>query len=142
VASEPGKRVRTWYERLTIGRAVLTIGAVATILVIAGGTLVRVVEPDTFPDLGLAYWWAVTTITTVGYGDVVPQEVPGRLVGAALMLTGVSLIPLITSVVVAILTAKRSQRQRDEEARHRDEQLARLASIDERLSRLTGPPPH
>ena len=127
------KRIRAWYERLTLPRAIASIAAVVTLLVLAGGTLARLVEPDTFSNIGLAYWWALTTITTVGYGDVVPQDTAGRLVGSVLMLTGVSLIPLVTSVVVSILTFKQSRRERSEAE-------ARLARIEERLERPTGPP--
>jgi len=122
-------RVQTWYQRLTLFRAVRTIVIVAVLLVLAGGVLVRILEPDTFTSFGLACWWAVTTVTTVGYGDVVPVSTGGRLVGGALMLTGVSLIPLVTSVAVSILTAKRAQIQHDEQA-------ARLARIEQRLDRL------
>jgi voltage-gated potassium channel len=129
VVQRSGKRVSAWYERLTLFRAVRTIVAIATLLVLIAGTLVRVIEPETFKSIGLAYWWALTTVTTVGYGDVVPVSTGGRLVGATLMLTGLSLIPLITSVVVSILTAKRAQLDREEQA-------ARLARIEERLDRL------
>ena len=51
----------------------------------------------------------MTTVTTVGYGDIVPHTTAGRLVGTVLMLAGVSLIPLVTSVAVSILTTKRTQ---------------------------------
>jgi voltage-gated potassium channel len=138
---QPRKRVKNWYERLTLGRAMLTIASIVTILVFAGGVLARLVEPDTFTSLELAFWWALTTITTVGYGDIVPEDLPGRLVGSALMLTGVSLIPLVTSIVVAILTLKRSAEQREEEARYREEQAARLGTIEARLTRMSEPPP-
>lgn len=124
-----GPRVRAWYERLTLFRVIRTILAFATMLILAGALLVRVIEPRTFTDFGLACWWAVTTVTTVGYGDVVPESTAGRIVGATLMLAGVSLIPLITSVAVSILTAKRAQIQHDEQA-------AQLARLEERLDRL------
>jgi voltage-gated potassium channel len=127
-------RVRTWMERLTLARAIGTIVAVATVMVVAGGVLVRIVEPHTFTDIGLSLWWAVTTVTTVGYGDIVPVSTAGRIVGAALMLTGVSLIPLVTSVAVSILTAKRA------EIANR-EQDARLAAIERQLGALGATPP-
>ena len=96
-------------ERLTLSRAIRTIVLVAMVMVVVGGVLVRIVEPQTFTDIGLSFWWAVATITTVGYGDIVPESTAGRLVGAVLMLAGVSLIPLVTSVAVSILTTKRTQ---------------------------------
>jgi voltage-gated potassium channel len=122
-------RVRIWMERLTLARAIRSIMLVAIVMVVVGGVLVRIVEPHTFTDIGLSFWWAVETITTVGYGDIVPESTAGRLVGAALMLTGVSLIPLVTSVAVSILTAKRTQDLHDE-------QVARLAEIELQLEQL------
>ena len=122
-------RLERWYERLTLFRAVRTIVAIALILVLVAGALARLVEPDTFTSLGLAYWWAVATVTTVGYGDVVPEDPAGRVVGALLMLTGLSLIPTLTSVIVATLLAKRRQAEQE-----RLEQM--LVRIDEHLTRI------
>jgi voltage-gated potassium channel len=116
-------------ERLTLARAIRSIVLVAMLMVLVGGVLVRIVEPHTFTDIGLSFWWAVETITTVGYGDIVPVSTAGRLVGAALMLTGVSLIPLVTSVAVSILTAKRTQALNDQQAE-------RLAQIEQQLEQL------
>ena len=127
-------RVRSWVERLTLARAIRTIVLVATLMVVAGGVLVRIVEPDTFTSIGLAFWWSVTTVTTVGYGDVVPVSTGGRLVGAALMLTGVSLIPLVTSVAVSILSVKRTQDLHEQ-------QNVRLQQIEQQLDELRGASP-
>lgn len=131
----PGSRIRVeaWYERLTLFRAVRTIVIVAIVLMVAGGVLVRLIEPEVFTDIGLSFWWAVTTVTTVGYGDIVPESTAGRIVGAALMLCGVSLIPLVTSVAVSILTAKRANLLHEEEAERRQELADRLDRIEELL---------
>ncbi len=62
-------------------------------LVFLGGIGFAIYEPDngTFWNrLGLGLWWAIVTITTVGYGDVVPRTVPGRLVGVCLMISGLA----------------------------------------------------
>lgn len=115
-------RFEHWYERLTLIRAVATVLGIAILLVLVAGALARLVEPDTFTSLGLAYWWAIETVTTVGYGDIVPQDPPGRIVGSLLMLTGLALIPTLTSVIVSTLIAK-----------HRDEQQQRLEQILQRI---------
>jgi voltage-gated potassium channel len=129
-------RFQRWHERLTLFRAVGTILVIAIILVSIAGFLARIVEPDTFTSLGLAYWWAVTTVTTVGYGDVVPQDSAGRLVGALLMLTGLALIPTLTSVIVSTLLSKRRQEEQEIIERLEAEQAVVLARIEQRLERI------
>jgi voltage-gated potassium channel len=133
-------RVASWYERLTLGRAIRSILLVATLLVCVAGAFERLVEPDVFTSLGLAYWWAITTVTTVGYGDVVPQDVAGRIVGSLLMLTGLALIPTLTGVIVSALVSKRAEAQREIDRRLYEEQSARLKRMEEQLARLAGPP--
>jgi voltage-gated potassium channel len=112
-----------------------TIVVVVTLLVLLGALLVRLLEPKTFDDFGLSAWWAVETVTTVGYGDITPVTTQGRIVGTVLMITGVSMIPLVTSIVVSILTAKRAQAESDEEALEIAALNARLARIEEQLKR-------
>jgi voltage-gated potassium channel len=129
-------RVERWYERLTLFRAVGTILVLAIILVSLAGFLARIVEPDTFTSLGLAYWWAVTTVTTVGYGDVVPQDTAGRLVGALLMLTGLALIPTLTSVIVSTLIAKRRSEEQEDLKRLELDQAAILERLEQHLERI------
>jgi voltage-gated potassium channel len=116
-------------ERLTIWRALRTIALIVVLFVLLGGLLVRVLEPETFDDFGLACWWAVETVSTVGYGDVVPVTTEGRLVGTVLMITGVSMIPLVTSIVVSILSYKRVHSESREEA-------AQIAALREQLTRI------
>jgi voltage-gated potassium channel Kch len=122
-------RFERWYERLTLFRAVSTVVAIALVLVLIAGALVRLVEPDTFTTIGLSYWWAAETVTTVGYGDVVPKDPAGRAVGVLLMLAGLALIPTLTSVIVSTLLAKR----RDAEQEHLEQMVERL---EEHLSRI------
>jgi voltage-gated potassium channel len=129
-------RAERWYERLTLVRAIGTVVGIALVLVLIFGALARIVEPETFTSIGLAYWWSVTTVTTVGYGDVVPQSPEGRLVGSLLMLTGLSLIPTLTSVIVAIFLSKRRQTEQDRLERLETEQATVLARIEERLERI------
>jgi voltage-gated potassium channel len=129
MAGRLNARVERWYERLTLFRAVSTIMAVAVTLVLIAGALARLVEPETFTSIGLSYWWAVTTVTTVGYGDVVPEDPAGRVVGVLLMLAGLSLIPTLTSVIVSTLLAKRRQ----EEQEHLERMLKRF---EEHLNRI------
>jgi voltage-gated potassium channel Kch len=124
-----GQKVEVWAERLTILRAVRTIVAVALLLVAVSGLLERLVEPETFTSIGLAYWWAAMTVTTVGYGDIVPHSDAGRIIAVALMLVGFSLIPLLASAIVSVLVTKRTVGEREEAERT-------LGRIEERLARI------
>lgn len=68
------------------------------------------VEADVNPSLRSpldAAWWGVTTITTVGYGDITPVTQEGRLVASALMLLGIGLFGAITAIVTNTLLAAR-----------------------------------
>jgi voltage-gated potassium channel len=120
---------------LTLRKAVGLIVGVAATLAIAAAVLVRLIDPA-MGTVGDSLWWSVATVTTVGYGDVVPESFGGRVVGAVLMLTGLGLIPLITSVVVSILVSQRSREAREAELRHLERVLERLDSVDRRLAGL------
>ncbi len=79
--------------------------------------------------LGDALWWAVTTITTVGYGDRFPVTAGGRGVGVALMLIGVGVFGLIAASLASLFI----ERELEQEAAEEDSQLT---AILERLERI------
>src|SRR5829696_2389935 len=90
-------------RRLTWLQALLLVGSVSASVVLAGGVLVRWTDPGRFPDFGTGWWWAITTVTTVGYGDHVPVSVGGRLVGAALMIVGIACFAFLTAVAASAI---------------------------------------
>jgi voltage-gated potassium channel len=120
---------------LKLRGAVLFIVAVATSLSLVAALLQLVVDPQ-INTYGDALWWAIETVSTVGYGDVVPTSTAGRVVGSILMLVGIGLIPVLTSVVVSVLVTQRADRERRAEQQEFDKLLALLTSLDERLARM------
>ena len=78
-------------------------------------------------------WWAIVTVTTVGYGDVVPTSTAGRLVGALLMLAGVSAIPIATSLVVSVFISRLQAQQHAQDAEERQDLVERLDRIEQAL---------
>lgn len=126
------RRVTAVLVGLTLRKAVWLIVAVAAVLAVTAAILVHAIDPA-IGTYGDAFWWSVSTVTTVGYGDVVPTSAGGRLVGVALMLTGISLIPLITSVVVSILVSQRSREARELELQHLERIYERLDAIERGL---------
>jgi voltage-gated potassium channel len=129
------RRMTETLVSLTLRKALGLIVSVATALAITAAVLERLIDPafDTFPQ---ALWFTVTTVSTVGYGDYVPESGAGRVVASVLMLTGLGLIPLITSAVVSILVAQRSREAREEELGDLHQILERLDTLDRRLARL------
>ena len=111
----PGERRRRiavrLFTRLTVARAIAIILVVSTGLVLLLAWLEHLVEPETFPTYGLALWFAITTVTTTGYGDLVPETEAGRVVASVVMLLGLALVPVLTSVVVSALVIRVQQRQ-------------------------------
>jgi voltage-gated potassium channel len=125
-------------NRLTTLRLRSAVGLIvgtAALLAVTAAVVVHLVDPA-IGSWGDAFWWAVTTVTTVGYGDVVPQSAGGRAVGAALMLTGIGLIPIITSVVVSILVSRGSREAQQADERQLQLLLERLEAIDSRLEKI------
>ncbi len=117
---------------LTLRTALGLIIALAAALATGAAFLEWWIDPE-FDSLGQALWFSVTTVSTVGYGDYVPESAAGKWVAAALMLAGVSLIPLITSIVVSIMVAQRTREERESDLRQLDTILERLESIDRKL---------
>jgi voltage-gated potassium channel len=115
---------------LTARRAARLIMSATLLITLAAGTLMWLVDHREFPDLGTSLWWAVQTVTTVGYGDVVPSQTGGRFIGAVAMLQGIAFITVITAAVTASLI-EQARRRRGITA---DSDLAsQLERIDRRL---------
>jgi voltage-gated potassium channel len=118
-------------RRLTARRAALVISTSTLVLTTAGGVGAYLIARKDFDTLGDALWWAVQTVTTVGYGDVVPEHVGGRLIGGALMLQGIALLTVITASVTATLI-EQARRRRSEP----DAVLAKLEQVESRLEAI------
>ena len=67
-------------------------------------------------DLGEGLWWALTTITTVGYGDLYPISPTGRLVAAGLMVGGIALLGVVTATIASWLVQKVAETEEREQA--------------------------
>ena len=87
--------------RATVGRTgFLYIAGLVLFVVVAGAGVLTMVEPDT-AGFWEAIWWALVTTTTVGYGDIAPVSLPGRVIAVALMIFGISLIASLSASIAA-----------------------------------------
>jgi voltage-gated potassium channel len=75
-------------------------------LIFAFAAVMRIVDSESFPTYGTALWWSVSTVTTVGYGDVVPQQPLGRLVAGVLMVLGFAFLSLVTGTIASALVSR------------------------------------
>ena len=84
------------------------------IVLFLAGVAVHVLErhhqPEKFGSLPAALWWAVTTLTTTGYGDAVPETPLGRIIGGMVMLCGLGLVGLWTGIMATGFAAEHRRR--------------------------------
>jgi voltage-gated potassium channel len=81
----------------------MTLGLATTFLVLAllGAVVMWLLDEKNFSSFGLAVWWALQTVTTVGYGDVVPTTAAGKVIGGIEMVLGISFIAFLTATVTS-----------------------------------------
>ena len=84
---------------LDIFDVVFVVLATIIIIVLIAGNVIYLLEPQTFPNAYIGCWWAMVTMTTVGYGDMVPVTIAGRLAASVLMLTGITSFALLTGTI-------------------------------------------
>jgi voltage-gated potassium channel len=142
VAERFEERVQRGIERLTLFRAMRLVATVALTLAVVAAIVESLIDSG-INGFRNALWWAIVTVTTVGYGDVVPQTTPGRIVAGLLMLAGVSAIPITTSLVVSVFITRLQRAQHASDLAERAELVARLERIEQALERVidAGPPP-
>jgi voltage-gated potassium channel len=101
---------------------------IAALIVIVGGYLVFAVErthsESTIDSAGEGLWWAITTMTTVGYGDYAPITLEGRAVAVVLMLVGIAVLSVVTANIAAYFV------ESDEEDR--------MNRLEEKIDRVEG----
>jgi voltage-gated potassium channel len=124
------------------------VAVVTLVVTIAGGAAMRLTDPDTFSSVWLGMWWAAQTVTTVGYGDVLPASVAGRVVAVVVMLGGVAFISVTTAAIAsAFVEAARRRRSAPTddpatlELRRLREEVEALGAEVRALRRNDHPPP-
>jgi len=103
------------------------------IAIVVFGVVEHLIDSNTFDNVWLGMWWATQTVTTVGYGDVVPQDPGGQVVASILMIGGLSLFAVVTGVITSAFVARA---QADSRAEGDDPVLARLAALEGQIAAL------
>ena len=88
-------------ERRALGAALMAMVALLLTSATAIYYAERLAQPADFGSIPKAMWWALATLTTVGYGDVVPVTVPGRLLGGVVMIFGLAMFALPVGIIAS-----------------------------------------
>ena len=134
-------RLEKSVQRAVARRRIFPYLAAATVvLALISGFVMTLIDEKDFPTYGVAVWWAIVTLATVGYGDVVPTTVPGRVVGSAVIILGVTFLAFLTATVTSFFVASDQEAAKERELRAReaaDKELRELLQrLEERLSAI------
>jgi voltage-gated potassium channel len=136
---DPRDRAISWLDRreqekgLRPRYAAYIIVALWLAAIVIWGVAEHLIDEDTFPTVWLGMWWALQTVTTVGYGDVVPASDAGRAVATLLLLGGLAFLSVVTAVITSSFVARRQQ---EIHAEGNDPIIERLDSLNERLDAI------
>lgn len=103
-------------EKASIGAALSFLGLVLLFSATGIYYFEHAAQPAAFASIPAAMWWAVATVTTVGYGDVVPITSAGKVFGALVSIVGVSMIAVPAGLMASRLTDELRQRRQGYEA--------------------------
>jgi voltage-gated potassium channel len=127
-------------EPPSVRTAASVIVTATFMVVVVGGVLMRALDSHEYANVWVGMWWAIQTVTTVGYGDVTPKEPSGRIVATFVMLEGIAFLTIIIAAITSTFVARARKEQQMAETADADEAERRIESrLDEisvRLERL------
>lgn len=129
MTAHPPRRAGRWLldHPLTARRAGQAIAVATVVVTLLSGIAMWLVDREEFPSVWLGLWWAVQTVTTVGYGDITPTHPVGRLIAALVMVSGIGFLTVVTATITAVFVESARHRLRD-----------RPGGIHERLDDIAG----
>jgi voltage-gated potassium channel len=114
---------------LAAGPTFKLVAIITVLVVVVSGAIEALVDRGDFHSVWDGIWWAVVTITTVGYGDTYPTSVGGRVIAIVVMLVGIGFLSVLTATIASGFV-------KTERGSETEEILAALRRIEERLGRL------
>jgi voltage-gated potassium channel len=146
-------RIRRRSGKAVASRRVFGYLAGATLTIgVGAGILVTIIDHQDFQTVGDGVWWAIVTLATVGYGDIVPHTAWGRVVGSVVIVVGVTFLSFLTATVTSMFvsadqderaaeaTTARAAREAETQAMLQ-QLLDRTATMEAQLEALTGEKP-
>ena len=127
-------------EPPSVKTAASVIVTATFVIVVIAGVLVWVLDHQDYSSIWDGMWWALQTVTTVGYGDVTPENPSGRIIGALVMLEGIAFLTIVIAAVTSTFVARAAQEREAAEGRSEDAAEARIEArldhLDQRLDQL------
>jgi len=108
-------------EPPSVRTAARVIFVATAVVVVLGGVLMRFLDHDEYSNVWVGMWWALQTVTTVGYSDVTPQHVSGRIVATFVMLEGIAALTIIIAAITSTFVARAQREVADSAAARGDE---------------------
>jgi voltage-gated potassium channel len=120
-------------EPASVRNAASVIVTATVLIVVGGGIAIRAIDHREYSSIWEGMWWALQTVTTVGYGDVTPKDAAGRIVGAVVMLEGIAFLAIITAAITStFVTRAQRERQPSDQA----EETGAQAPVDPQLEQM------
>ena len=124
-------------EPPTVRAAASTIVVLTGSVVVIAGVLIRIFDHEEFSSVWVGMWWALQTVTTVGYGDVAPAHVSGRVIAAFVMLEGIAFLAILTAAITSTFVARAAKEHDVAGSRSELEKIeARFDELDRKLEQL------
>jgi voltage-gated potassium channel Kch len=105
------------------------------VVVVGGGVLMRLLDHHEYANVWVGMWWALQTVTTVGYGDVTPQNPSGRIIAAFVMLQGVAFVTIVIAAITSTFIGRAAKERGVEEAAAEDAAEVRIEARLDRIER-------
>src|SRR4051794_27209490 len=121
-------------EPPSIRIAASVIVAATALFVLGGGVLMRLLDHSEYGTVWVGMWWALQTVTTVGYGDVTPHKLAGRVIAGFVMFEGIALLSILTAAITSTFVARAERERAPTHAQ--DGIYARLDEVDAQLGRI------
>ena len=130
------RRLERINRAVVSGRILPYLASVTLVITLLAATAVWVLAHGEFETFGESAWWAAQTVTTVGYGDVIPQTAFSKVVAVFVMFFGVAAVSLTTALVTSAVMAASQRRLAAAESQQEDAHQEVLERIERRLAAL------
>lgn len=127
------RRLERIHRAVLSGRIIPYLAFVTGSIALAAALAVRIFARGEFNSIGESLWWAAQTVTTVGYGDVIPETAFSKVVAVIVMFFGIATVSLATALITSAVITSMQRRMAEVQG---DPELGALLRIEERLDAL------